>query len=223
MCIIRNFAKKSIRMRLQSSREEWFNTVTHAIGAILGLIALPFLVLASKENSILAIISFLIFGVSVILMFTASSVYHAIKDEDKKKLWRKIDHVSIFVLIAGTYTPITLLLLQSGSGWLIFGIVWSIAIFGAVLKLFFTGRYKAISLALYLIMGWIIVFDFKNLWNLTSKQGMFLIFLGGAFYTLGTLFYSIKKMPYQHVIWHVFVLLGCASHYAFMFVELTTL
>lgn len=91
------------------------------------------------------------------------------------------------------------------------------------LEIVFTGRYKAISLALYLIMGWIIVFDFKNLWNLTSKQGMFLIFLGGAFYTLGTLFYSIKKMPYQHVIWHVFVLLGCASHYAFMFVELTTL
>ncbi len=157
--------------------------------------------------------SILVYSLSLILLFTASTVYHAVQNPKLKKKLRALDHISIYYLIAGTYTPVCLTVLSDSKGWLLFYLVWSIALFGTILKLFFTGRFEVFSLVLYGIMGWLIVIDVPFLSKNISMEGLLFLGLGGAFYTVGILFYALKKIPYNHLIWHFFVLGGAICHW----------
>ena len=140
-------------------------------------------------------------------------MYHSFTDEKKKHYFRIVDHISIYLLIAGTYTPVLLITLEQSKGWLLFYIVWAIAAFGVILKLFYTGRFEAFSTILYLVMGWLIVFDFSTLNSLMPANGIVLLMAGGLAYTVGIVFYAVEKIPYNHVIWHLFVLAGAICHF----------
>jgi hemolysin III len=203
-------------MNAKISLEEQLNTISHAIGACLGIAGLIVLIIF-QNNSEWSLFSVLFYGISVVILFSASTLYHAAKSERIKHRYRILDHISIYVLIAGTYTPVSLLLLGDSKGWLLFWLVWSIAAFGVFLKLFFTGRFEFLSVALYLIMGWLIVFDYSTLSERIADNGLLLLFAGGLFYTLGIIFYAIEKIPFNHFIWHLFVLGGAICHYFMIF------
>ncbi|MEA1785969.1 hemolysin III family protein [Arenibacter sp. GZD96] len=203
-------------MEKQSKKEELWNTLSHAVGAVLGLVGLVLLLLFNEHKTPYSTFSILVYAFSLILLFSTSAIYHWVNDYRLKLLWRKMDHIGIYVLIAGTYTPVALITLEKNNGWLLFWTVWGIAGMGSILKLFFTGRFEKLSLFLYLFMGWLIVFDIHNLVTAVSRFGLVFLILGGAFYTLGTLFYAVRKIPYNHVIWHFFVLGGAISHYIFI-------
>ncbi len=204
-------------MVLQSPLEERWNTITHAIGAVLGVIGLILLILADKHKTHWSLFSVIVYGLSIIILFTASTLYHAVKNKDLKKKFRVLDHISIYLLIAGSYTPVLLIMLEQYSGWPLFYTVWGIAFFGAILKLFFTGKFELFSTLLYLVMGWLIAVDFSTLKELMQPEGLVLLASGGAFYTLGIIFYAVHKIPYNHVIWHVFVLGGAICHFFMMY------
>lgn len=199
--------------------EEFWNALSHAFGVLLGAVGMYFLFTNDTEKSEYSALSILLYGLSIILLYSASTVYHALTHISWKQILRKIDHISIYFLIAGTYTPVALISLEQGNGWLIFWIVWVIAALGTVLKLFFTGRFEILSILLYIAMGWLIVFDWDNLVANSSETGVDLLMLGGAFYTIGILFYAIKKIPFNHLIWHFFVLGGSISHFLFIFLD----
>jgi hemolysin III len=203
-------------MRIQTPLEEQLNAWSHGLGAVLGILGLG-LLLFFCGSSPLEILSVTVYGISMIILFSASTLYHAIQNESKKHIFRIIDHISIYLLIAGSYTPVTLLTLSDSRGWLLFGLVWGIAALGLILKLFFTGRFEIFSILLYLVMGWLIVFDFSALVNNMETNGLLLLFLGGLFYTVGIVFYAIHKIPYNHVIWHLFVLGGAICHFFMIF------
>jgi len=203
-------------MRVQTPFEEQLNAWSHGAGAILGIVGLVLLILYSDSGA-LELFSVIVYGISIIILFSASALYHSVRNETKKHYFRIVDHISIYLLIAGTYTPISLITLSGGKGWLIFGLVWGIAVFGAILKLFFTGKFDIISTLLYLVMGWLIVIDFSNLTANMATAGLLLMFLGGLFYTVGIVFYVIRKMPFNHVIWHLFVLAGAICHFFMIF------
>lgn len=203
--------------KIQSPFEEKLNAISHGVGAILGIIALVLLVIFNTDKTHWSLFSVIVYGASIILLFAASTVYHTVKDVVKKHSFRILDHISIYVLIAGTYTPVCLITLSDSSGWTIFWVVWGIAAFGVVLKLFFTGRFELFSTLLYLVMGWLIVFDFTTLSNGIGSDGVFMIFAGGLAYTVGIIFYAIHKIPYNHVIWHLFVLAGAIFHFFMIF------
>lgn len=199
------------------AKEELFNTISHAVGAIFGIIGLFLLLSKNSNKTSYATISIVVYSFAFISMFIASSLYHFVSKYELKRKLRVVDHINIYFLIAGSYTPISLITLVNGKGWTIFYIVWGITAVGTLLKLFFTGKYEFVSLLLYLIMGWLVVYDFENILDYTSSQGIQLLFLGGAFYTLGIIFYAIKKIPYNHFIWHLFVLGGAISHWVMIY------
>ncbi|NNE78192.1 MAG: hemolysin III family protein, partial [Pricia sp.] len=145
--------------------------------------------------------------------------YHWVTNPELKKTLRIADHINIYFLIAGTYTPVALIALGDDNGWALFIKIWSIAIFGTFFKLFYTGKFEFISLLLYVVMGWLIVFDFDQLAESTSKLGLGFLMLGGAFYTLGITFYAWQRIPYHHFIWHLFVLAGAISHWVFIYID----
>ena len=204
---------------MYSKKEELWNTLSHALGIFLGVAGLILLLIYNTHKTPYSTMSVLLYGFSIILLYSASTIYHAITKVERKKVLRKIDHISIYFLIAGTYTPVALISLVNGWGWMIFWIVWGIAAFGTMLKIFFTGKFEVLSLILYLVMGWLIVFDIENLLRLHSVPGLILLGLGGASYTLGTVFYSVKRIPYNHAIWHFFVLGGSIFHFFFIFFD----
>lgn len=199
--------------------EEYWNTGTHGLGILLGLIGAIFMIGAVREADSLSRVSVWIYSVSVIVLFSASTIYHAVADPRIKRKLRILDHISIYLLIAGTYTPVALITLRDSSGWWLFGAVWGMALFGTILKLFFTGRFEIFSVFLYLLMGWLIVIDLQNLMEQLTPGGRNLLIAGGAFYTVGILFYAIRKIPYNHMIWHFFVLAGAISHWLFVYLE----
>lgn len=204
-------------MRLQSSFEERLNAISHGIGALLGIVALILMIKYNTNKTEYSLFSVIVYGISIILLFTASTLYHAVTNVKYKHFFRILDHINIYFLIAGTYTPITLITLEPSRGWLLFYVVWGIALFGTVLKVFFTGRFEFFSTLLYLLMGWLIVFDFSNLSDAVGSNGILWLFSGGLAYTVGILFYAIQKIPYNHVIWHMFVLAGAISHFFLIF------
>ena len=200
-------------MRIQTPFEEKLNAWSHGLGAIFGVVGLILLISFLQKESPFALFSVIIYGFSIVVLFLASTVYHSVKSERKKHLFRIIDHISIYVLIAGTYTPVLLITLPDSLGWTLFYVVWGIAAFGLVLKIFFTGKFELLSTLLYLVMGWLIVFDFSTLAERLATNGLYLLFAGGAFYTIGIIFYLVDKIPYNHVIWHFFVLGGAICHF----------
>lgn len=203
--------------RQQSVLEEQLNAWTHGLGAVMGIAGLILLISFSEQKTDWSLFSVILYGFSIILLFTASALYHSVKGERRKHYFRIIDHISIYVLIAGTYTPVALIGLSESLGWHLFWVVWAIAGFGLILKLFFTGKFEIFSTLLYLVMGWLIVFDFSNLSHLIGPSGLALFIAGGAFYSIGILFYAIERIPYNHVIWHLFVLGGAICHFLMIF------
>jgi hemolysin III len=199
------------------SQEEKLNTISHAIGILVGLIALPILLLKNKNNDVLSNLSLWIYGFSFIMLYTASTVYHYLTNPNKKKLARKFDHISIFFLIAGTYTPVCLITLIDSSGWKLFSIIWSLAFAGLFFKIFFTGKLEIISVLLYLSMGWFVIFELENLYQVFETKSFICLILGGIFYSTGVLFYTSKKIKYAHFIWHLFVLCGSIFHLMMIF------
>lgn len=194
-------------------KEELLNTLSHAAGAIFGCVGLFLLLSKNSEKTSYATISVVIYSIAFISMFVASSLYHYVRNLELKKKLRVVDHINIYFLIAGTYTPICLITLMNGKGWTIFYVVWGITAVGTILKLFLTGKLEVLSLILYLAMGWLVVYDFETILDYTSTEGVQLLFLGGVFYTLGIIFYAIDRIPYNHFIWHLFVLAGAISHW----------
>lgn len=200
-------------------KEERFNAISHGVGAVLAIVGLFILLSANTYKSAYATFAIIIYSISLISMLTMSTVYHAVDDKVWKRRTRILDHINIYYLIASTYTPVALITLVNGNGWLIFFIVWGIAAIGTILKLFFTGKFEMVSLLLYLAMGWLIVLDFQNLVDNTSELGIQLLMLGGLFYTIGILFYAVRRIPYNHFIWHLFVLGGASSHWFFIYID----
>ena len=195
-------------------REEIANAITHGIGALLAIGALVLLIVFSAlQGSAWHVSSFTIFGSTMVVLYVMSTLYHSLTHIRAKKLFRKFDHMSIFLLIAGTYTPFCLTTLRGWLGWTIFGIVWGCAIGGIILKAFHTGKGALISTILYIIMGWIIIFFIRPVYETMSTEGFSFLLLGGAFYTLGAFFFIREKIPYNHSIWHLFVLAGSTFHF----------
>lgn len=204
-------------MRIQSPFEEKLNALTHGIGAALGIAALVLLIVFNSHKTPWSLFSVIVYGIAIIVLFTASTLYHSVTKEKQKHIFRIIDHISIYLLIAGTYTPVCLITLEQSLGWPMFWTVWGVALFGVILKLFFTGRFEIFSTLLYLIMGWLIIFDFSYLSENIGSNGVLFLFAGGLSYTIGIIFYAIQKIPFNHVIWHLFVLAGAIFHFFMTF------
>lgn len=194
--------------------EERLNILSHALGLVLSLIGLVLLVLRAAElGTSLHVISFTIFGLSLVSLYAASTIYHSTRDPTLRTKLRTVDHAAIYILIAGSYTPFTLVVLSGKVGWTLFGVSWGMAVTGIVLKLFYTGRFNHLSTAMYVLMGWIIVFAIKPLLLAFPGTGMVLLGAGGISYTVGAISYSFKRMPFGHAVFHFFVLAGSACHF----------
>ena len=205
--------KKTLNYRYSES-EERLNIWSHALGLFLSLLAFPFLITkAFTYSGFWQVSSFIIYGLSLIVLYAASTSYHASVNPKNRRKLNIFDHAAIYALIAGSFTPFCLIALDSDLGWYLFIFVWIFALIGIILKLFFTGRFDKLSTAMYLLMGWQVVFFIKPLMKVLTDFGLNLLIIGGVFYTVGAMLYSIKKIPYNHAIFHLFVLLGSASHF----------
>ncbi|RKZ55922.1 MAG: hemolysin D [Gammaproteobacteria bacterium] len=206
--------KKDKELNHYSVAEERINILSHVLGFVLSVVALVLLVRhASINGDVWHVISFSVFGVSLMILYAASTVYHSAKNPQFRKKMRIVDHASIYVLIAGTYTPFTLVTLNGFTGWVMFGVTWGMAVIGITLKLFYTGRYDSISTLMYVFMGWVIVFAIGPLIDNLSSDGLFWLVAGGMAYTTGAILYSIEKIKFNHAIFHVFVLAGSFCHF----------
>lgn len=194
--------------------EEIANSVSHGIGAVTSAVGLGFLIWLSVEyGDVWYVVSTTIYGVSLILLYSASTLYHAIPHPRAKRIFQLIDHSMIFVLIAGTYTPFALVSLRGPWGWSLFAVVWGIAIAGILLEIMKKERIKWLSLSLYLGLGWMAVVVIKPMLEMVPAVGLLFLLAGGLSYSLGVVFYVRKQMAYHHAIWHVFVMAGSALHY----------
>lgn len=199
------------------STEEKLNVLTHGLGFILSVIGFGIIAKKLIYAPIITIFSSIIYVFTLCFMYMASTLYHlAVNFELKQKL-RTFDHIAIYLLIAGTYTPVVLLKLNESKGYLLFGLVWGIAIFGIILKIFYTGRFGVLSTIIYAIMGWLIVIDYYALKSIIGQHAVLYLEWGGIFYTIGIIFYALKSFPFTHSIWHLFVCLGSLFHFYFIY------
>ena len=197
-----------------SVKEEAANTWSHVIGTLLSIAALIALLVPSiQQADPWRITSFSIYGISMFLLFFASSAYHYASNPATKAKLKTLDHCAIFLLIAGTYTPLLLIEMRGVLGWSIFAVVWSMALFGIIAKVYWAERFKKVSLFFYLIMGWLIVFAGDELLGKLATGALYWLIAGGLAYSIGAIFYANKRIPYNHAIWHIFVLLGSACHF----------
>jgi hemolysin III len=195
-------------------KEETVNAWTHGLGAVLSLAGLVVLVvMAGRYGDAWHIVSCTIYGVTMVLLFSSSTLYHSCRSERAKHICRIIDHASIYLLIAGTYTPFVLVSLRGGWGWSLFGVVWGLALAGIVFQIFFVSRFRVLQTLIYLAMGWLAVIAFKPLLARVPLPGLIWLLAGGLSYTVGALFYLWKKLPFHHAVWHLFVLAGSVCHY----------
>lgn len=197
-----------------SLREERLNSLTHGLGAVLSAVGTALLVVAASQlGDVWKIVSFSIFGASLVLLYSASTFYHASRSPRARTVWKMLDHCAIFVLIAGTYTPFVLVNLRGPTGWVLFAVVWGLALAGIALKLIYGHRYKILRVLVYLAMGWLILFAAGELNTHVSPLGVKLTVAGGIVYTLGVVFYLADRLPYNHAIWHLFVVGGSLCHF----------
>lgn len=195
-------------------REELINALTHGAGVVAGLAGGAVLItLAAVFGDAKQIVAASVFVTAMVLLYTASTLYHAVRHERIKSHLKVLDHCAIFVMIAGTYTPFTLISLGGSLGWTLFSVVWAIAVAGIIFKLFFTGRFTRLSTLMYIAMGWLMVVAIGPLSEALDVWTLFWLFGGGVAYTLGTIFYHRPQLRYSHAIWHGFVLLGTAAHF----------
>ena len=195
-------------------REEIANALTHGLAAAAALAASAVLItLAAIHGDGWQLASAIVFGITLLLLYTASTLYHAIQHPVSKGRLKVFDHCAIYLLIAGTYTPFTLIGLRGPWGWGLFAAIWTLAVAGVVFKLFYTGRFKKLSTAIYVAMGWLVLVAIKPMWSSLDGWTLGWLFAGGAFYTLGTFFYHRESIPYSHAIWHSFVIAGSVCHF----------
>lgn len=193
--------------------EELWNVLTHFLGFVMSIIGIPFLFYFDNSITYLSTFSIILFSLGLLLVYSSSSVYHFILNTKLKKSFQVLDHISIYYLILGSYAPVCLITLYDHSGIKIFIVVVILSIVGTLKKFFLTGKYEFISIILYLLMGWLIIFDINSLFNLIEFNAKLLLILGGVSYTSGIIFYAFDKIKYFHSIWHLFVLAGSVLHY----------
>jgi hemolysin III len=200
--------------RVPSLGEEIANSVSHGIGLVAALVATPFLLLAAaRRGGLVATVGAGVFAATIVVLYLASTLYHALPRNTAKRVFRIIDHSAIFLLIAGTYTPFTLGVMRGTWGWILFGLVWSLAIFGVTLKCVGGIRYPRLSTVLYVGMGWLALIAIRPLWEHVPVAGWLWLIAGGLAYTAGIAFYAAERVRYGHLVWHVFVLTGTVCHF----------
>jgi hemolysin III len=200
---------------LYSVGEEIAHALTHGLGLVLSLGGLVILVVAaSLRGDARHVVGCAVFGATLVLLYAASTLYHASRSRRAKRVLQRLDHAAIFLLIAGTYTPFTLVSLRGGWGWLIFALVWGLAAMGIALEAAIPHRTRRLSVALYLATGWLVLIAVEPLVHAVHPKGLLLLLLGGAAYTLGVVFYAWRRLPYHHAVWHVFVMAGSACHFS---------
>jgi len=199
----------------REAKEELANALTHGVGAVLAVAALVLLVVfASLRGTARHIVGATIFGSTMVLLYVMSTLYHAFRGPRVKKVFRVLDHASIYLLIAGTYTPLCLATLRGAWGWSMFGVVWGLAVLGVTFKSIFLHRMEWLSLTVYLLMGWIALIAILPLWRAMPTGGLAWLFGGGLFYSLGAILYGMRRLPYHHALWHLCVLGGTGCHFA---------
>ncbi|CAA9491978.1 MAG: FIG01964566: Predicted membrane protein, hemolysin III homolog [uncultured Rubrobacteraceae bacterium] len=195
-------------------REEIANSVTHGIGLVASIVGFVVLVsLAAERGETWHVVSAAVYGTTLVSLYAASTLYHALKGTGARDVLRLLDHCAIYLLIAGTYTPITLVSLRGNWGWALFGAVWALAVAGILFKAFATGRFGYLSTVAYVLMGWICIIALKPILLLLSPGAIALLLAGGLSYTAGTLFYQWERVPYSHAVWHLFVIAGSVCHF----------
>jgi hemolysin III len=200
--------------RRQTLGEEITNALLHGIGFGLAIAALAVLVvMAGRYGTVWHVVGFTIYGTTLVILYLSSTLYHSFPEGKVKRVFKIFDHAAIFLLIAGTYTPITLIKLRGTLGWTIFGVVWAIAILGIISKIFLINRFQALSTVLYIAMGWLIVGALKPLAAALNQTSLLFLLAGGLLYTVGTVFYAWKSRKYAHAVWHLFVLAGSVCHF----------
>jgi len=206
----------------RATSEEIANAITHGIGLLLSIGGgISLITLAARQASTREIISATVFATTLVVMYVASTLYHAIHHPRAKRNLKVFDHCAIFLLIAGTYTPFTIVALKGTLGWSLFGIVWGLAALGIVFKLFFTGKMRLLSTITYVLMGWIAIVAVVPISRALQPAALYWLIAGGIAYTAGTLFYHNQRIPYSHAIWHVFVLAGSVSHFIAILLQFT--
>lgn len=194
--------------------EEVANSITHGVGLALSVIGLVVLmILAWVKGSALHIASCSVYGVTLVMLYTASTLYHSFRSPRLKHIFKIIDHCSIYLLIAGTYTPFTLVMLRGGWGWTLFAIVWMLCFVGIIFKLFFVNRFMILSTIVYVMMGWLVIIAIKPMVAMIPLGCILWLVAGGLFYTVGVLFFAWHRVPYNHAIWHLFVVAGSVCHF----------
>ena len=202
----------------QTAAEEKANIITHGAGFLLAVVGLVFLLIYSAQmGEGLRIVSYALYGTSLVLLYLASTLYHSATDPKKKHYLKIFDHSAIYLLIAGSYTPFALVTLNGATGWLIFSLVWGLALAGIVFKLFFVKRFKIVSTLAYVAMGWICILVIEPIMNTLPTMGLVWLVAGGLAYTTGVVFYLWDRLPFNHTIWHLFVMAGSASHFIAIF------
>ena len=200
-----------------SKGEEIANTVTHGIGILTSIAALVLLIVFSAINGTpLHLATFIVYGITMLMLYTSSTLLHALPKGKAKNVFEILDHSSIYFFIAGSYTPITLILMDGALGWTLFGIVWGLAIAGTVFKVFFVKRFILASTLLYVLMGWLAVFGWSDITSTVGPGGIAFLVAGGVVYSLGAVFYVWRAFPYHHAVWHIFVLGGTVLHFFFV-------
>ncbi|CAH6782780.1 hemolysin-III family protein YqfA [Vibrio chagasii] len=206
-----------------SDIEERANAITHGLGVVLGVVGLILLLIRAFDHQAdtLTIASMAVYGSSIILLFLASTLYHSITTEKTKRLLKTLDHCAIYLLIAGSYTPFLLVSLRTPLAMGLMAVIWGIALVGIIMKIAFVYRFKRLSLVTYLAMGWLSLIVVYQLAMNIEMGGLVLLALGGVIYSLGVIFYVAKRIPYNHAIWHLFVLAGCACHFFAIYLYVT--
>ena len=200
--------------RVQSLGEEIANAVTHGIGAALSIAGLTLLiVIAAVSGDMWAVAGAAVFGASLVFLYLASTLYHAIQSPPAKQFFHRMDHIGIAFLIAGTYTPILLVKMRDTQGWILLAVIWGLAFVAAGIKIFFTNRYRVISTSVYLLMGWLALFVAQPLIAALGWSGVVWVLAGGVAYSLGVIPFMWNRIPYNHAVWHVFVMAGSAFHF----------
>ena len=197
--------------------EEALNSISHGIAALASIIGCIVLIRNSSTQE-WVLFSSIVYGISLIILYTSSALYHGLRDKKIKHIFRILDHCSIFILIAGTYTPVVLISISGSTGWWMFGIQWTLVLIGIIFKIFHTGKYEGLSILMYIVMGWMVIFKWNDLISVISDSAFYLLLGGGITYTIGIFFYLLdSKIKYFHFIWHLFVMAGSSLHYTMIF------
>lgn len=203
-----------MKSHAKSLQAELANSISHGFGLLFGIVGVPLLIATATTNgNVAGIVGASIFGFAFLLMFTASTLYHGFSNPQVKRVMRILDHISIYVLIAGSYTPFILLYLLNPAGITMLSVLWGMTLLGVIYKIFFLGKYKRLSLIIYLTMGWMLLFVAKPFFESVSTATLVLVVTGGVLYTLGVIFYRWESLKFHHAIWHGFVLAAAVCHY----------